>query len=122
MSSVLGGNEHWSVAAEGRQILPQASRQYDGMGFGAFAEDRDLPGVAIGLQMPPFESTDFGDSPARRIEKTQKHVVSAGRRESDHSLDLRFGQDSFRKRVHWFRRPNGCGDRKSQVADPECKA
>lgn len=89
------------------QILPHASRQQDGMGFGAFAEDRNLPGVAIGLQMPPLESADFGDPPARGIEQTKKHLISALRRKGDHSLDVPFRQDPFRDGVHWLGRPNG---------------
>jgi hypothetical protein len=71
--AMLARPEHGFVlagfSAQFREVSGDRSRQLDGAGFAALAEDGDLGAVAVGLHVAPVKPADFADAHAGRVEQ-----------------------------------------------------
>lgn len=82
------------VLVIGLQRLPGGFAELDGTGFAAFAEERELATVAIGLNVGPGKGAEFADAGGAGVEDAQEQAVACFGREVDHGVDFTLFQDA----------------------------
>src|SRR5947207_11706992 len=126
MSAVFARNEKRGIifgySSVRQKVVPERTRQDNGMSFSALAVKRDLSRFAVRLNVPPLDGANCGHSCAGCIEEPQQHAIPAFRRQSDHLMNFRFWQDALRKRVHCLRRTHRSGDRETEPAELQTEA
>jgi len=105
------------VAAQRRHRAPHRGWQQDRPGPAALAEDRQLPGVAAGLQVAPGEAAELGDAQPGRIEQAQHGRVARVGLAVEQPVHLLHGDDAFGAGVLGRRQADGGAGVERQIAE-----